>query len=51
MKKLLLTNDDGIEAEGLKILIEALKDHYDLTVVAPHAEKSGAGVSSLYEPS
>ncbi len=43
--RLLLTNDDGIHAPGLFALWAALKDHYDLTIVAPAHEQSGAGLS------
>jgi 5'-nucleotidase len=42
---LLLTNDDGIHAPGIKHLWEALKDIADLTIVAPSANASGSGVS------
>ncbi len=41
----LMVNDDGINAPGLKHLFHALKDKVDLTVVAPLHEKSGAGLS------
>jgi 5'-nucleotidase len=37
---ILLTNDDGIEAEGLKILEEALRDLAHIVVVAPDQERS-----------
>jgi len=37
---ILLTNDDGIEAEGLRCLQEALQDIADLLVVAPDRERS-----------
>jgi 5'-nucleotidase len=37
---ILLTNDDGIEAEGLKTLEEVLKDLAHLIVVAPDQERS-----------
>jgi 5'-nucleotidase len=37
---ILLTNDDGIEAEGLKALEKALKDLAHLVVVAPDQERS-----------
>ncbi len=48
---LLLTNDDGIHAPGLKALWEALRDDFDLTVVAPSSERSGVGCStSVFSP-
>ena len=45
MKKILITNDDGYEAEGLKALIEAVKDLGQITVVAPSTQKSACGHS------
>jgi 5'-nucleotidase len=41
--RILLTNDDGIYAPGIYALYEALKDDYDLDVVAPEAEMSAVG--------
>ncbi len=43
MKKILITNDDGYEADGLLALIDALKDLASLTIVAPALEKSACG--------
>jgi 5'-nucleotidase len=40
VKVILLTNDDGIEAEGLKTLEAVLKDLAHLIVVAPDRERS-----------
>ncbi len=49
--KILLTNDDGINARGIYELYHSLKDLYDVTVVAPISQKSGAGHSiTLNEP-
>lgn len=47
MKKptILLTNDDGIHASGLKHLWKALENFCDLFIVAPTVEQSGAGLS------
>jgi 5'-nucleotidase len=42
---ILITNDDGIHATGIKHLWNALKDHANLTVVAPSAEQSAVGLS------
>ena len=42
---LLLTNDDGIHAPGIRHLWEALKDIADLAIVAPSLNASGSGVS------
>ena len=41
--KILLTNDDGILAEGLIALYEELKGDFDLSVVAPEMEMSAVG--------
>ena len=43
--RILLTNDDGILAEGLIALYEELKDDFDLSVVAPETEMSAVGHS------
>ena len=40
MKSILLTNDDGIEAEGLKSLRDALRHIAHVLVVAPDRERS-----------
>ncbi len=49
--RILLTNDDGISAPGLKNLWEALKDVADLSIIAPATEKSGVGLAiTLREP-
>lgn len=45
MKKILITNDDGFESEGLRALKNALKPLAHVTVVAPTAEKSACGHS------
>lgn len=42
---LLITNDDGIHAPGLKHLWEAVHEFADLAIVAPQSEKSGSGLS------
>lgn len=48
---ILLTNDDGINAEGLTALEEALQEHAALTVVAPHLERSASSHAiSLQQP-
>ncbi len=41
----LLTNDDGIQARGLKHLYEGIKNLGDVTIVAPSSQKSGASQS------
>ncbi len=45
MKHILLTNDDGIYATGLQLILEAIRGQYRITVVAPDVEKSASGVS------
>lgn len=45
MIKILLSNDDGVFAEGLSALAEALQDIADLTIVAPDRNRSGASNS------
>ncbi len=42
---ILITNDDGIHATGLKHLWQSLCGHADLAIVAPESEKSGCGAS------
>ncbi len=50
--RILLTNDDGIDAPGIKVLEEIVRAFTDdIWVVAPDHEKSGAGHSvSLHTP-
>lgn len=45
MKQILLTNDDGFDAIGLKALIEALSPIAKIIVVAPAKNKSACGHS------
>lgn len=49
--KILISNDDGIVANGIKALSEALSEHHDVYVVAPDRERSAAGHSlTLHTP-
>ncbi|MGA9048261.1 MAG: 5'/3'-nucleotidase SurE [Dehalococcoidia bacterium] len=49
--KILVTNDDGINADGLWSLVSELKEVGKVTVVAPDREQSGVGTSmSLHNP-
>lgn len=41
MEKILLVNDDGINAQGLYAMAEVLTDNYDLRIVAPAVQQSG----------
>ena len=51
MALILLTNDDGYQALGLKVLEEGLQDLGEVWVVAPHKERSGASHSiTLHQP-
>ncbi len=43
--KILITNDDGIHAEGLQKLVEVISSEFDVTVVAPAYERSGSSQS------
>ncbi|MCE3039347.1 5'/3'-nucleotidase SurE [Helicobacter anatolicus] len=43
MKKILLTNDDGFDSNGLLALKEALSDIAQVLIVAPAREKSACG--------
>jgi 5'-nucleotidase len=45
-RKILITNDDGIFAPGIKHLWTALKDHAELFIVAPATERSGCGLAT-----
>ncbi len=44
-KTVLITNDDGFDASGLKALIEAIKPIANVVVVAPTLQKSASGHS------
>jgi len=51
MKKILLTNDDGVYSTGLKAAYDSVSDLGDVTVVAPSTQKSGVGRGiSIFEP-
>ena len=43
MTKILLTNDDGINAPGISALFESIEPMGDITVVAPDTERSAVG--------
>jgi 5'-nucleotidase len=45
MPNILLTNDDGIQAEGLRALTDALADFATISIVAPSREQSGTAQS------
>jgi len=51
MAHILLTNDDGIHAEGLRALLAAFEGLGTISVVAPHMERSAAAQSlTLRQP-
>lgn len=51
MMKILVSNDDGIDSPGIRALAQSLKKLGDVTVVAPHRERSTAGHSlTLHKP-
>ncbi|HKB86486.1 MAG TPA: 5'/3'-nucleotidase SurE, partial [Ignavibacteriaceae bacterium] len=41
--KILVTNDDGIEAPGIAVLAESLREIGEVTIVAPLKEQSAVG--------
>jgi 5'-nucleotidase len=43
--RILLTNDDGIDSEGLHVLARAMNEHGDVVIVAPDSEYSGSSAS------
>ncbi len=49
--EILIANDDGIESPGILLLAEAMKSIGNVTVVAPHRERSTSGHSlTLHKP-
>ena len=51
MPHILITNDDGIQAPGLRALANALKDFAKITIVAPSHERSASAQSlTLRQP-
>ncbi|HJR91473.1 MAG TPA: 5'/3'-nucleotidase SurE [Acidimicrobiia bacterium] len=50
--RILITNDDGIGAPGIRILAAALAQVHDVIVVAPEDESSGSGTGiGYFDPS
>ena len=43
MIKVLVTNDDGIKAEGISKLVEVLKEKAEVYIVAPNGQRSACG--------
>ena len=51
MTRILVTNDDGVYSEGLRLLAKALAPLGEVTVVAPDREQSATGHSlTLHRP-
>ncbi|MCC7433586.1 MAG: 5'/3'-nucleotidase SurE [Methanoregulaceae archaeon] len=49
--RILITNDDGIQAEGLRALVEVAQDYGTVKVVAPDRERSACGhAMTLHDP-
>jgi 5'-nucleotidase len=48
-KKILISNDDGINAKGLAILIEVAREFGDVLVVAPDTSRSGMSMAITVE--
>ncbi|MGE4571367.1 MAG: 5'/3'-nucleotidase SurE [Candidatus Izemoplasmatales bacterium] len=46
--KIVLTNDDGYNAEGIQYLYHLLQKYGDVYLVAPHHHMSGASVSRVF---
>lgn len=46
--RILITNDDGLYAEGIATLARKLNEEHDVVVVAPNTERSGASHSLTY---
>ena len=47
--RILLSNDDGVFAEGINTLAAVLSDIADITIVAPDRNRSGASNSLTLE--
>ena len=43
--KIMISNDDGVESQGINILYEYLSENYEVFVIAPEKEMSGSGSS------
>ena len=43
--RILITNDDGYQAKGIKVLVEIMKQFGDVTVIAPKKHQSGMSMA------
>ncbi len=51
MRRILIANDDGIDAQGIKVLRKEFEKKFDVYVIAPDRERSASGYSiSLDNP-
>lgn len=49
--RILITNDDGVNAKGIYFLTKELEAHHECIVVAPDKQRSAAGHSiTLHRP-
>lgn len=48
MKKVLVTNDDGIGVRGLAALVDAMSDKYEVYAVAPAEQQSAKGMALTF---
>jgi len=46
--RILLANDDGIDAKGILTLLDVLKDDYEVYIAAPHRQRSAYSHSVTY---
>jgi 5''/3''-nucleotidase SurE len=46
--RILIANDDGIDARGIAALVDVLKDEYEVYVAAPHRQRSAYSHSVTY---
>lgn len=46
--RILLVNDDGIDAPGIRAVADSLKDEHDVYVMAPSSQRSAAGHGATY---
>src|SRR5438309_628269 len=51
LKKILVSNDDGIHATGIRTLVEWLSRKYEVFILAPDRERSATGHAlTLHKP-
>ena len=51
MRKILITNDDGIDSDGLSRLVNVAKEFGEVWIVAPDGQRSASSHSiTMHEP-